>query len=194
MGQAESQLTPEDISELKDLSHYSEEEISRFYDQFRKNYPSGRVKKKDLQKYARFFSRLANINWRKLFLSRFYKEIFPNGDPSNIADQFFRVYDADHSGLVDFREFLCAVGVMTRGTETERLRLLFKIYDQDGSGHISHEEYHNVVTVGKPTKKMWKNFSRDGFFALFSPISLAKAQMRFFAFKAFFAKAEIISF
>lgn len=78
---------------------------------------------------------------------RLYKGIFPNGDPSTIADQFFRVYDVDQNEKVDFREFLCAVGIMTRGSEEERLKMLFKIYDQDGSGYISHEEYHNVVAV-----------------------------------------------
>jgi len=125
MGQNYS-LTPEDIKLLNVQTNFSEEDIRKFYDDFIRDFPSGKVAKEDVRKL--------------------YRKIFPTGDPSSIVEEIFRTYDVDKNDMVDFREFLCGVGVISNGTDSQRLRLAFRIFDRDQSGFISRDEYHAIFT------------------------------------------------
>ena len=76
---------------------------------------------------------------------KIYKQFFPFGDPSAFADYVFNVFDADKSGTIDFKEFICALSVTSRGKMEDKLDWAFQLYDIDGDGKISYEEMLAIV-------------------------------------------------
>lgn len=92
---------------------------------FLKDCPSGMLTKSEFQKI--------------------YKQFFPFGDPSSFADYVFNVFDADKSGSIDFKEFICALSVTSRGKMEDKLDWAFQLYDIDGDGKISYEEMLSIV-------------------------------------------------
>lgn len=92
---------------------------------FLKDCPSGMLTKSEFQKI--------------------YKQFFPFGDPSSFADYVFNVFDADKSGSIDFKEFICALSVTSRGKMEDKLDWAFQLYDIDGDGKISYDEMLSIV-------------------------------------------------
>lgn len=90
-----------------------------------KDCPSGQLGKADFQKI--------------------YKQFFPFGDPSNFADYVFNVFDNDKNGTIDFKEFICALSVTSRGEMDEKLVWAFQLYDIDNNGTITYNEMLKIV-------------------------------------------------
>lgn len=92
---------------------------------FLKDCPSGMLSKDEFQKI--------------------YRQFFPFGDPSSFADYVFNVFDTDKSGSIDFKEFICALSVTSRGKMEDKLDWAFQLYDIDGDGKISYDEMLQIV-------------------------------------------------
>lgn len=81
----------------------------------------------------------------KAEFQKIYKQFFPFGDPTSFADYVFNVFDSDKSGSIDFKEFICALSVTSRGKMEDKLDWAFQLYDIDGDGQISYQEMLQIV-------------------------------------------------
>jgi Ca2+-binding EF-hand superfamily protein len=125
MGNKSSKLSPDELLQLTQLTHFDKTELKRWYKGFKKDCPSGQMD-------------------RDAFRS-LYKQFFPFGDPSRFAEYVFNVFDQDGNGSVDFREFICALSIASRGKVDEKLRWAFALYDLDHDGYITKEEMQQIV-------------------------------------------------
>ena len=83
---------------------------------------------------------------RKKFLE-VYSGFFPDGNAEKFCEHVFRTFDADHSELIDFKEFLLAINITSAGKPEEKLEWAFQMYDINGDGTIEKKEMVEIISV-----------------------------------------------
>lgn len=127
MGQNQTKLTSSDFKELVGGTKFTKDEVSFWFEKFKKEFPKGKISKYE-------------------FLV-IYSKFFPSGDGTEFTDHIFRTYDQDQNGFIDFREFLVTISIAQRGTPEEKLKWAFRLYDLDGNGSLTRTEIKTVLTV-----------------------------------------------
>ena len=90
-----------------------------------------------------------------------YKQFFPNGDSSEFASKVFHVFDRDSSGEIDFKEFICALSITSRGSVEDKLDWAFQLYDIDKDGKISFDEMLDIVKAIYKMVSCWGSGPND---------------------------------
>jgi len=125
MGKNQSKLSKEDKDLLHRETGMDKTDIEEWYEGFKRDCPSGELDK------AKFVA--------------MYSKMFPRGNAETFAENIFRTFDTNKNGTVDFREFMLALHVTSKGSPEEKLSLAFRMYDVDGNGTIERAEMKRVV-------------------------------------------------
>ncbi|TPX36318.1 hypothetical protein SmJEL517_g01485 [Synchytrium microbalum] len=125
MGKSNSKLSDDQIKTLCQQTYFDRKELQQWYRGFIKDCPSGQLGKDEFQ--------------------RIYKTFFPFGDSSSFAEYVFNVFDENHNGVIDFREFIVALSITSRGQLDEKLVWAFQLYDINRDGFITKDEMLAIV-------------------------------------------------
>ncbi|KAF7211305.1 recoverin [Nothobranchius furzeri] len=162
MGNSKSgAVSKEILDDLKLNTKFTETEIVQWYENFKKQCPTGRISKDEFQ----------NI----------YKKFFPDSDANTYAQHVFRSFDTNDDGTLDFKEYIIALHMTSTGKTTSKLEWAFSLFDVDKNGYITKSEVTEICssifklipkdevpdlpddenTPEKRADKLWKAFNKE---------------------------------
>ncbi|XP_050403647.1 neuronal calcium sensor 2 [Patella vulgata] len=125
-GSKKTKLSKEDLYFLETNTNFEKAEIKQWYKGFMRDCPSGTLSKEKFKEV--------------------YSQFFPGGDPKDFCEHVFRSFDKDHSGSIEFKEFLLAINITSqKGKAEDKLNWAFDMYDIDGNGTIDHKEMESII-------------------------------------------------
>ncbi|KAJ3488741.1 hypothetical protein NLI96_g2635 [Meripilus lineatus] len=122
MGKSQSKLSPEQLADLQKHTYFDKRELQQW--SFFSSHQSHPIQliPPSLSRYKGFLKDCPSGQLDKSEFARIYKQFFPFGDPGEFADYVFNVFDENKNGTIDFKEFICALSVTSRGRLDEKLK------------------------------------------------------------------------
>lgn len=128
MGNSKSGAVSKEILEdLKLNTKFSETEIAQWYENFKRQCPTGRISKEEFQSI--------------------YNKFFPESDAQTYSQHVFRSFDTNDDGTLDFKEYIIALHMTSTGKTTRKLEWAFSLFDVDKNGYITKSEVREICTV-----------------------------------------------
>lgn len=92
-----------------------------------------------------------------------YSHIEPSAaDVEAKVDEMMRNLDIDHSGFIDYSEFIVALMDKKKMLSKENLKQAFDLFDKDGNGTLTTDEIRSILGVGKNmSEKVWEEIIRE---------------------------------
>ena len=119
-------LSEEEINFISEQTGLQREKLLENYKRFLRKHPSGKI----------------DFSGMKTMLS----ESIPEADTSGLVEHVWRMYDTNLDGEIDFREFMLALSVMSKGSAEDNLRQIFRLFDVNSDGRLEREELSRVVS------------------------------------------------
>ena len=118
-------ISQESLSFVVEKTHASKEDVEAQANTFLKDYPDGKIDANGFQDMM--------------------KKCYPDQDITKVEKHFFRMYDLNSDGKIDFCEFMVALTLLSKGTPQEKLAQIYSIFDINNDGEISKKEIYRVV-------------------------------------------------
>lgn len=87
---------------------------------------------------------------------------------SQVLQQLFRLYDKDCTGIIDFREYLLGVLIISKASNgAQTVELAFKIFDRGGEGKVSQSDtskalYHTLAMPPEEAVRVFRQIDTTG--------------------------------
>lgn len=127
MGKAVSKLSKDDLKLLRERTLFDKRELQQWYKGFLRDCPSGQLSEEEFAKV--------------------FKQFFPFGDPTDYCHFLFKLFDTDNSKFIDFKEFIVALSLTSRGDVNQKLEYSFKLYDLNRDGKVYYKEALAITTA-----------------------------------------------
>ncbi|XP_010792721.1 visinin-like [Notothenia coriiceps] len=128
MGNSKSGIVSKEILEdLKLNTKFTETEIGQWYENFKKQCPTGRISKEEFE--------------------HIYGKFFPESDAQTYAQHVFRSFDTNDDGTLDFKEYIIALHMTSTGKTTRKLEWAFSLFDVDKNGYITKSEVKEICAA-----------------------------------------------
>uniref|UniRef100_A0A8C0XH70 Lysophosphatidylcholine acyltransferase 2 n=1 Tax=Castor canadensis TaxID=51338 RepID=A0A8C0XH70_CASCN len=99
---------------------------------------------------------------------------------SDVLRQLFALFDRNHDGSIDFREYVIGLAVLCNPANTEDIiQVAFKLFDVDEDGYITEEEFSTILqaSLGVP------DLDVSGLFKEIAQGSISYEEFKSFALK-----------
>ncbi|XP_053190682.1 recoverin-like [Scomber japonicus] len=128
MGNSKSGAVSKEILEdLKLNTKFTEIEIVQWYENFKKQCPTGRITKEEFQ--------------------TIYTKFFPDSEANSYAQHVFRSFDTNDDGTLDFKEYIIALHLTSTGKTDRKLEWAFSLFDVDKNGYITKSEVTEICAA-----------------------------------------------
>ena len=109
---------------------------------------SGKTDAEIRQWYEDFQRETENVNrMNKRQFRTYYSKLKKKNNLDEITDHIFRAFDTDHSGTIDFQEFLLAYIASSDGPADQKFQYAFEVYDINDDQLIDKKEAKKIFNL-----------------------------------------------
>ena len=134
MGKSVSKLSKDELRSLKNATYFDKRELQQWYKGFLRDCPSGQLLEEEFVKV--------------------FKQFFPFGEPIDYCHFLFQAFDVDKSKFIDFKEFILALSITSRGSMEQKLAWSYRMYDFRRTERV---DYKDMLQVNRAIYKMLGN-------------------------------------
>lgn len=105
-----------------------------------------RVTDPELRRIRDAFKRSAGTSGIILSKSAFVQDVLGDGVPTVVADWLYAACGGTTKGIT-FKELLCGLVLLTRGTQEEKIRFLWNLYCNEPGTHIVKQDFLKSIQI-----------------------------------------------